>query len=41
MNSCFIDKLPVLVKIKGLQNMRKQLHKTKTNKCVQLVVYDT
>lgn len=41
MNSCFIDQLPVLVKIKGLKNMRKQLHKIEANECVQLVVYDT
>jgi hypothetical protein len=31
----------VLVKIKGLKNIRKQLYETEANKCVQLVVYDT
>jgi len=41
MNSCFIDELPVLVKIEGLKNMSKQLHKTEINECVQLVVYGT
>ena len=41
LNSCFIDQPPVLVKIKGLKNMRKRLREIETNECVQLIVYDT
>jgi len=39
LNSCFIDQLPVLVKIKGLKKMRKLLPEIESNECVQLVVY--